>query len=94
MLWVANAAGQTMEPERDLSVRGGRRYTMGSVNSTRDFYTVHGTSKAAPFLLKPSGTAILLSEMDPNMADDSWRCAASPARQPPSSQKHQGLQVE
>ncbi len=64
-----------MEPERDLSVRGGRQYTMGSVNSTRDFYTVHGTSKAAPFLLKPSGTAILLSEMDSTVADSSWRCA-------------------
>ncbi|CAL8466722.1 g6258 [Coccomyxa elongata] len=65
--------GQTMEPERDLSVRGGRRYLAGS--SARDFYTVHGTSKAAPFLLKPSGTAILLSEMAPNGStpDSSWR---------------------
>ena len=64
-----------MEPERDLSVRGGRRYLAGS--SARDFYTVHGTSKAAPFLLKPSGTAVLLSEMAPNGStpDSSWRCA-------------------
>ncbi len=65
-----------MEPERDLSVRGGRRYLAGS--SAREFYSVHGSSKAAPFLLKPSGTAVLLSEMAPNGStpDGSWRCAS------------------
>jgi hypothetical protein len=48
-------------------VRNGRRYAANILGSTRDSYTVHGTSKAQ-FLLKPSGTAILLSDMGLNGA--------------------------
>lgn len=62
--------------ERDLSVRGGRHYTMDSVNAINGIYTVHGATTYAPFLLKPSGTAVMLSEMAPNAPslDGSMRC--------------------
>ncbi len=49
-----------------------------NVGSTREFYTVHGTSQAMPFLLKPSGTTVLLSDMATNGSsspDASVRCA-------------------
>lgn len=65
-------AGQTAEPERDLSVRGGRQYTTSKVGN---YYTVHGTSQAMPFLLKPSGTAILLSEVSSGSTDASMQYA-------------------
>ena len=63
------------------SVHGARAPERGA--SSRQFSSVHGGEGPNPgaFLLKPSGTAVMLSEMAPGVATpgDSWRCAPASA---------------
>ena len=70
-----NPAGETREQDRDISVRSGRRYKGSNIDSMRGWSSVHGASRANQYLLKPSGTALMLSEMAPGVTtpDDSWR---------------------
>ena len=75
MIARAPSAGETREQERDISVRSGRRYKGSNIDSMRGWSSVHGASRANQYLLKPSGTALMLSEMAPGVTtpDDSWR---------------------
>ena len=56
-------------------MRSGRRYKGSNIDSMRGWSSVHGASRANQYLLKPSGTALMLSEMAPGVTtpDDSWR---------------------
>ena len=66
-----------------MSVRSGRMYFGNNVDDMRGWSSVHGASRAKQYLLKPSGTALMLSEMAPGLSspDDSWR-SGSPSRNP------------
>ena len=68
-------AGVTREQDKDISVRSGRMYHGNDVDNMRGWSSVHGGSRASKGLLKPSGTALNLSDMAPTMStpDDSWR---------------------
>lgn len=68
-------AGVTRTQDKDMSVRSGRMYFGNNVDDMRGWSSVHGASRAKQYLLKPSGTALMLSEMAPGLSspDDSWR---------------------
>ncbi|CAL5227092.1 g9998 [Coccomyxa viridis] len=68
-------AGVTRTQDKDMSVRSGRMYFGNDVDNMRGWSSVHGASRAKQYLLKPSGTALMLSEMAPDLSspDDSWR---------------------
>ena len=61
-------------------MRSGRRYKGSNIDSMRGWSSVHGASRANQYLLKPSGTALMLSEMAPGVTtpDDSWRLPCLP----------------
>ena len=70
-----SCAGVTRTQDKDMSVRSGRMYFGNDVDNMRGWSSVHGASRAKQYLLKPSGTALMLSEMAPDLSspDDSWR---------------------
>lgn len=74
----AGGAGGDARSEFYYSVHGARA-TEGVASSQRKSLSVHGGEGPGrgAFLLKPSGTAVLLSEMAPGVITpgDSWRCA-------------------
>ena len=65
----------TRTQDKDISVRSGRMYYGNDVDNMRGWSSVHGATRVKQYLLKPSGTALMLSEMAPEVSspDDSWR---------------------